>query len=147
MGTDWAPTALPPIVWINTGLLALSSVMVEAARRAALRGSPPAAAARWLGGAGLLGLLFLTGQIAAWTILARQGVFLASSPHAAFFYVLSGVHGAHVLGGLGALAWTRRRAVRSVHLPRGTRGLTYVAIYWHFVGAVWVYLLLLLSIL
>jgi len=140
MGSDWAPVRLPSLAWANTLVLALSSVAVEAARRGA-----PSAMARRLGVAGLLGLAFLAGQVGVWVLLARQGVFLPTSPHAAFFYILSGVHGAHVLGGLGALAWTGRRAARGVYRPGNMDGLTHTAIYWHFVGAVWIYLLVLLT--
>jgi cytochrome c oxidase subunit 3 len=76
----------------------------------------------------------------------EQGVFLPTSPHAAFFYMLSAIHGAHVLGGLGALAWTLRKALKGAYSAHQYRGLSHVAIYWHFVGAIWIYLLLLLRV-
>lgn len=143
-GGDWTPVPLPPIVWANTALLVASSVAVERARASARRGLP-GGPARWLGAAGLLGALFLAGQLAAWQMLTSRGVFLPTSPHAAFFYMLSAVHGAHVLGGLGALGWTRRRARRGFYTPARHAGLTHAAVYWHFVGGLWAYLLVLLS--
>jgi cytochrome c oxidase subunit 3 len=82
----------------------------------------------------------------AWKALIAQGVFLPSSPHAAFFYMLSAVHGAHVIGGLGALGWTLNRAFRGAYTATTHTGLTHAAIYWHFVGALWIYLLILLSV-
>ena len=91
-----------------------------------------------------VGVLFLVGQLAAWYTLVRQGVFLPSSPHASFFYMLSAVHGMHVIGGLGALAWTRGRAGRGAYTAGHHTGLQHTAIYWHFVGLIWVYLLVLL---
>lgn len=146
-GADWVRVPLPfVILWPNTALLALSSLAVEAARGSARRGAADRIA-RWLAIAGLLGVLFLTGQIVAWRMLAARGVFLPTSPHAAFFYMLSAVHGAHVLGGLGALGWTLRRAVRSAYTRAGHVGLTHAAIFWHFVGGLWVYLLIVLSTL
>ena len=103
--------------------------------------------ARWLTVAGLLGVAFLAGQVAAWRLLALRGVFLPSNPHAAFFYVLSAVHGAHLLGGLIALGVTLRRAAAGAYTAEHRAGLAHAAIYWHFVGGVWVFLLVVLSTL
>ncbi len=145
-GSDWTPVSLPPIIWLNTLLLIASSAAVElgraSVRRDALHGS-----ARWLAIASLLGVLFLAGQIVAWRMLAARGVFLPTNPHAAFFYMLSAVHGAHVIGGLTALVWTLRRALRGAYTRARHAGLTHAAIFWHFVGGVWVHLLVLLSTL
>ena len=145
-GTDWTPVALPPIVWVSTVILVVSSGAVELARAAVRRGDSRRCA-RWLAVAGLLGVAFLAGQVAAWRLLALSGVFLPSNPHAAFFYVLSAVHAAHLLGGLVALGWTLRWAARGAYTAEHHAGLTHAAIYWHFVGGVWVYLLIVLSTL
>jgi cytochrome c oxidase subunit 3 len=142
-GMDWDRVTLPPIVWLNTVALALSSILVERARAAIRRGAL-SATVRHLGAASLLGGLFLLGQLVAWYALVRQGVFLPTNPHAAFFYMLSAVHGAHVIGGLGALGWTRGRAARGAYTADRYTGLQHTAIYWHFVGLIWVYLLVLL---
>jgi cytochrome c oxidase subunit 3 len=145
-GTDWIPVTLPPVVWINSLLIAASSVAVELARRSMRRGAVHDVF-RTLAAAGALGALFLAGQVVAWRALAAQGVFLPSNPHAAFFYMLSAVHGLHVLGGLGALSHTLRRAVGGAYSPTSYEGLTHAAIFWHFVGGLWIYLLVLLSTL
>lgn len=145
-GSDWSPVALPGIVFYNTLLIVCSSVAVELSR-ARVRQGRSAGAPLWLGIAAALGALFLLGQIVAWQALAARGVFLPSNPHASFFYMLSAVHGAHVVGGLVALSWTLRRAVRSAYTSTDYAGMTHAAIYWHFVGAVWLYLLVLLSTL
>ncbi len=144
--TDWVSIALPWIVWINTLILVLSSGTVVGAVRAVRLGRM-AAAPWWLAAALALGTTFLVGQVVAWMNLTAQEVVLATGPYAAFFYLLSAVHGAHVVGGLAALAWTRRRAVRGAYGPERHGGLRHAAIYWHFVGGVWVYLLVLLSVL
>lgn len=145
-GTDWTPIALPAIVWPNTVLLLGSSIAVELARAGVRRGSGDRAAL-WLAIASALGVLFLAGQIAAWRMLAARGVLLPTGAHAAFFYMLSGIHAAHVLGGLGALVWTLRRTQRGVYTRASHRGIDHAAIYWHFVGGVWIYLLVLLTTL
>ena len=145
-GTDWIPITLPPVVWVNSLLIAASSVAVELARRA-IRRDARSDSFRPLATAGVLGALFLAGQVVAWRALAAQGVFLPSNPHAAFFYMLSAVHGLHVLGGLGALSHTLRRAIDGAYTSTNHAGLTHAAIYWHFVGGVWIYLLVLLSTL
>jgi cytochrome c oxidase subunit 3 len=144
-GADWTPVELPTIVWLNAVVIVASSVFVEYSKRS-LRHDDGAYAPVWLSMGSVLGLLFIAGQWVAWKALIAQGVFLPSSPHAAFFYMLSAVHGAHVIGGLGALGWTLNRAFRGAYTATTHTGLTHAAIYWHFVGALWIYLLILLSV-
>jgi cytochrome c oxidase subunit 3 len=145
-GTDWVRVALPPVVWANTAILVLSSVAVERARAMIRRDSVRRAGDR-LAAAALLGVLFLAGQIVAWRTLVAQGILLGSNPHAAFFYTLSAVHAAHVLGGLTALGWTWGRARAGAYRPDRHAGLTHAAIYWHLVGGVWLGVLAVLSVL
>jgi cytochrome c oxidase subunit 3 len=143
---DWTPVALPGLVWANLGVLAAASAMVERGRRSLRRGlAGPAASA--LGAGALLGLLFLAGQVATWSALADRGVLLPTNPHAAFFYTLSAVHGAHALGGVAALGWTWRRARRGAYAPGRDTGLLHAAVFWHYLGLVWLYLLVVLSTL
>jgi cytochrome c oxidase subunit 3 len=145
-GEDWIPVVWPPLVWINTGVLALSSAAVElardAARREASRDIP-----RWIAVAVALGLAFVAGQVALWHTLAQDGIVLSSGPHASFVYVLSGVHAVHVLGGIGALGWTYARARSGAYAASRDAGLAHTATYWHFVGVVWLWLFALLSAL
>lgn len=143
MGTDWLPVSLPGIVWLNTGVLVASSLALERGRALARRDAF-VGCARWLGVASMLGALFLVGQILAWLDLAARGVFLPTNPHAAFFYMLTGIHGVHVVGGLVVLGWTLSRAGRGAYTAARHSGLNHAAIYWHFVGGVWIYLLALL---
>ncbi|GMR13565.1 MAG: cytochrome c oxidase subunit 3 [Gemmatimonadota bacterium] len=145
-GSDWVRITLPSVVWINTVLLAGSTVAVEMAR-AAVRRDASSRSVRWLALGTVLGVLFLVGQVQAWVAWAAQGVFLPTSPHASFFYMLTAIHGAHVIGGLGAMLWTLRRSALGAYRSGAHLGLTHMAIFWHFMGAIWVYLLVLLSIL
>ncbi|MSR07787.1 MAG: hypothetical protein EXR93_12090 [Gemmatimonadetes bacterium] len=142
-GGDWTPVRLPRVVVFSTTCIVLSSIAVEVAR-AWLRRGMLADSVNWLAGSGLLGMLFLGGQVVAWRHLALRGVFLPSSPHAAFFYMLSATHAAHIVGGLGAIAWTLNRLRRGAYSPERHAGFTHAAVFWHFVGAVWLYLLILL---
>jgi cytochrome c oxidase subunit 3 len=90
----------------------------------------------------VLGLAFCFGQYAVWLQLRAQGLYLATNPISSFFYVLTAVHALHVIGGILALTFVigRLLAGRSP-LRRSFLGNT--AIYWHFMGVVWLYLFLL----
>jgi cytochrome c oxidase subunit 3 len=139
----WFPIDPPALLWANTAALLASSVTLELARRWQrawdLRGARLALVAT-----GGLGLLFVVGQVGAWRALARQGVFLATSPHSSFFYLLTGLHVVHLLGGLAWFAVVVAR-LRSPGAPGGAR-LGLFATYWHFLGGLWVYLFLLLFV-
>jgi cytochrome c oxidase subunit 3 len=142
---DWRPLPAPPVLWLNTAALVASSATLEAARRR-LRAWDARSAQALLGVTGLLGGLFLTGQVVAWRQLAARGIFLASNPHSSFFYLLTGVHGAHLLGGLAWFAVAFLSMRRLNYVPGGD-GLRLFATYWHFLDALWVYLLFLLFVL
>lgn len=144
-GADWVPVELPSIVWANAAVILVSSALIELSKTSLRRGDR-AFTPVWLACGAVLGLFFLAGQVVAWRALIDQGILLPSNPHAAFFYMLSAIHGAHVLGGLGALAWTLRRAMGGAYTSSAHTGLSHAAIYWHFVGITWVYLLILLSV-
>ncbi len=142
LGADWRSISLPPLLGFNTAVLLASSVTLEAARRRSLE---PAAGA-WLAATAALGALFLGGQYLAWRELAARGVYLATNPSSSFFYLLTGAHALHLLGGVAALftvalrvrlqrVWRRRRAA-----------IEATALYWHSMDALWIYVLLLLLV-
>ncbi len=141
---DWQGFTLPSILYFNTLLLIASSVTLEISRRriASFMGGKPTqvtAPARWLYVTLALGLLFVAGQYMAWVKLRSEGLFLATNPSSSFFYVLTAAHALHVLGGLGGLLNVAGKLHRSV-LRRSTLDAT--ARYWHFMGGLWIYLLL-----
>ena len=142
---DWVPLSPPRILWWNTAALLGSSLTLQAARKR-LRDWDLRALLPWVAATGTLGVLFLTGQIAAWRKLAAQGVFLASNPHSSFFYVLTGLHGVHLLGGLVWFTAVLVQVRRLAYTP-GEDGLRLFATYWHFLAGLWVYLLHLLFVL
>jgi cytochrome c oxidase subunit 3 len=88
-------------------------------------------------------LVFVTGQYVAWLQLRSEGLYLATNPNSSFFYVLTAVHAIHVLGGLGGLLLVIRRFGRTVPTLRKST-LDATSYYWHFMGILWVYLMLVL---
>lgn len=138
--SQWRAMAPPPFVWINTVILLASSLSLELARRAAAATELK----RWMTLTCLLGAAFLVGQLWIWGLLADQGIYLSGNPHSSFFYLLTGVHGVHLLGGVAALATLTARAWNSAAgIPAGA-SLNVTAIYWHFMDGLWIYLLVLL---
>ena len=135
----WAPVALPRTLWLSTAIILASSVTFEAARRAYRRGLH-AVAARLLVVTACLGAAFLASQLAAWRNLVQRGYYLAQNPYSSFFYMFTGLHAAHLIGGLIALF--------IVVLGRSTRRETVdtVAYYWHFLGALWIALFVILLV-
>ena len=101
---DWSALPEPDILWINTALLVLASLVYHRSRAAAIRGDL-GRLKLGLGFAGLLTFMFLAGQLMAWQQLHSSGYFLGSNPANAFFYLLTAVHGLHLLGGLWV--WAR----------------------------------------
>ena len=142
-GADWQRVPLPGILWINTIVLLSSSVTLEVARSAERRGQA-AALKGWLLITTLLGLAFLGGQLMGWRQLAARGVYLPTSPYSSFFYMLTAVHGAHLLGGILALGYALWRVWRARWTPAQPERVNGCATYWHFVDGVWVFLYLLM---
>jgi len=143
---DWQSFTLPSILYFNTLLLLASSVTLELSRRrvAVFMGglkSQVESPARWLYITLFLGLLFVAGQYIAWLQLRSEGLYLATNPSSSFFYLLTATHALHVLGGLGGLIYVIRKLSKSA-LRRNQ--LVATARYWHFMGILWLYLLLLL---
>jgi cytochrome c oxidase subunit 3 len=143
---DWQGFNLPSILYFNTLVLVVSSITLEIARRriAICMGGLKAqvkSPARWLYVTLFLGLFFVAGQYVAWLQLRAEGLYLATNPSSSFFYLLTAVHALHVLGGLGGLLYVIRKLKKST-LRRNQ--LVAAARYWHFMGFLWIYLLLLL---
>ena len=138
-GGDWQPMPEPPQVWINTGILIVSSVAWEAARRAAHK-ADLAQGRRMSVVGGALGVAFLVGQLLLWWQYQAGGYFMAANPANAFFYLLTTVHGLHLAGGLAALARVFRQLTAEGASARALRNIRLCAIYWHFLLLVWVLL-------
>ena len=146
-GAAWGAIAMPDALWLNTAVLLASSATLEMARRASRKPAGLRLARQWLNGTLILGLFFLVGQVLVWRLLVQHGIYVPTSPHSSFFYIFTGLHGAHLGGGLVLLLWGRWR-LGCVSAPVGTRygasPMGLCATYWHFMGALWIALLLVL---
>lgn len=132
---DWKPIALPPVLWLNTATLIAASVALEVARHRT------GTSRKGLVGLALaLGLLFAAGQIAAWLQLIDAGILVPTSPHASFLYILTGLHGLHVLGGAIFLTTVWATLLFSGDVRPAERRIGLCAHYWHFMGGLWVFL-------
>ena len=144
---DWTPLPMPRVLLVSTALILASSITLEVARRK-LKAGLSALYKRWLLVTVILGLAFLVAQLFAWRQLVRQGIYLASNPHSSFFYLLSGAHAVHLLGGLLGLTFLslrwRRQVTEQASLTKRKAATDAVTVYWHFMDALWIYLFLLL---
>lgn len=137
---DWKGVPAPDLLWVNTGVLALSSIAVEKARRDLRNGDRKRFNLAWTS-ATALGALFMGGQYLVWHDLRQAGVYLNSHPGGAFFYVGTMAHAAHLLGGWVAMAFLNFQALRWTLGPGKRTAVDVASIYWHFLGVLWVYLL------
>ncbi|MFZ0814980.1 MAG: cytochrome c oxidase subunit 3 [Candidatus Sulfotelmatobacter sp.] len=156
---DWGQVQLPWLLLaINTALLLISSLTMEAARRgitrsaalASLKSIPGISLGEeknfpWLGVTVLLGFGFLAGQWLAWGELKARGFFVDTNPNSSFVYLLTAAHAVHLAGGLIALVWASITSL--LHRPvEGRRIVVDVAAwYWHFMAVLWVYVFALLA--
>ena len=138
--SDWRSLNVPNILWLNTIILLASSVTLEFSRRRRARGDEDGFR-HWWEVTAILGLFFLTGQTFAWRQLAATGVYLATNPSSSFFYVFTGAHALHLLGGICGLITIMLR--NTTRLTRATT-VEVMAMYWHFMDGLWVFLFLLL---
>jgi cytochrome c oxidase subunit 3 len=141
--SSWKAIPLPGVLWLNTGLLVGSSAALAWAQRRLKQGST-LDLRRGLALAGAFGLAFLIGQLVAWRQLAQHGVYLASNPHSSYFYLLTGIHGLHLLGGLAALGVIFVQAWRGAYTPPASTAVNLTTMYWHFLAGLWIFLFVML---
>jgi len=142
---DWVSTPKPPILWVNTVVLLASSASLALAQRALRYGRRTAFNSYWTAGT-VLGLLFLGGQALAWGQLKHLGFYVATNPSSSFFYVLTAAHALHLLGAAAALVYVDVQAL-GLRLGPGKRTAADIcALFWHFLDALWLYLMVLLYV-
>jgi cytochrome c oxidase subunit 3 len=141
---DWRALPVPRLLWFNTGVLVLSSIALQWAQVAARRDDTDGAIIG-LCAAGALAVTFLVGQLLAWQQLRVAGYFLAANPANSFFYLITAVHGLHLMGGLVALGRTTAKVWRGAAMTQVRLSVELCAIYWHFLLLVWLVLLGLLT--
>ena len=133
---DWHAMPEPWLLWPNTLMLVFASVALHGASLSARRGRIDDLRFR-LWAAAAVSIAFLVGQALVWRELLALGYFAASNPANAFFYLLTALHGLHLLGGLGALAWTVTRLYGGTELGQLKRSIDLCAVYWHYLLVVW----------
>jgi cytochrome c oxidase subunit 3 len=138
--SDAMALALPWQLWLSSALLVAGSATLQHAGAAA-RSARPALTRRLLLAGGICALAFLAVQLWAWQVLLAAQVMPAGNPAGSFFYLLTAMHGLHVLGGLVGWAWTAGTAWRpAIALAEVAWRIALLARYWHFMLAVWVVL-------
>lgn len=141
---DWRPMPDPVLLWVNTGVLVACSVALQWAHFAAGRGQSAVLKSALIGG-GVLTLVFIAGQYTVWQQLNASGYYLDANPASAFFFVLTGLHVLHLLGGLVAWGRTLLRLLSGAGTEAVRLSVELCAVYWHFLLAVWIVLFALLN--
>ena len=141
---DWRTLPVPALLWFNTGVLVLSSLALQWAHMAARRDDIDGVIVGLCAG-GASAVTFLIGQLLAWRQLSGAGYFLASNPANSFFYLITAVHGLHLMGGLVALGRTTAKVMRGAEASQIRLSVDLCTIYWHFLLVVWLVLLGLLT--
>lgn len=149
--SDWraltnplAPLAHPWMLWVNTASLALGSVCLQGAKLALERGRRTDASLAFLLG-GAFALAFLAGQLWVWQQFSAWGYGVAGNPANSFFFLLTGLHGIHLAGGLVAWLLVARRLLGTGSVERLRAGMGLCAFYWHYLLGLWLVLFALLT--
>lgn len=142
LSDDWASMSKPPILFVNSAALLLSSLALDLSRRA-LKAGNRGRFNLWWTAATALGIFFLAGQALAWTQLKNAGVYVATNPSSSFFYVLTAAHAFHLLGGVAALVYVDVQAWRLRLGPAKRTAIDVTAIFWHFLDGLWLFLMVL----
>ena len=142
--SDWQALPIPRLLWVNTGVLVLSSVALHVGVVAVRKDQIDTARLALVTG-GLTALAFLVGQLIAWRELSESGYPLRTNPANSFFYLLTAMHGLHIIGGLIALGRTTAKAWSIVPRERLELSIELCAMYWHFLLFIWLGVLVLIS--
>lgn len=136
---DWRPVPKPALLWINSGVLMLSSASLQWARGAADRSDRSGMRAGLLTAAGAA-LVFLIGQVFAWRQLTATGYGLTANPASSFFYLITALHGIHLIGGLVALGTVTVKGWRDIDPGQLRLSLDLCSMYWDFLLLMWLVL-------
>ncbi len=134
---DWRPLAEPDLLWLNTGVLVLASFAFQLTRGAANRGQRLTAKVGLVVG-GACTRLFLLGQLVAWRQLNAGGFFMTENPANSFFYLLTALHGLHLLGGMWVWGRTTLRLFSGADARSVRLSVELCTVYWHYLLLVWI---------
>jgi len=133
---DWEPLSEPSQLWLNTGLLAISSVLFQWARTIVSSGGQKNLTMAFIGG-GVFAILFIAGQMITWQGLQASGYYVASNPANSFFYLMTGLHAVHLLGGLWVWSKSSIRMIAGGKPEDLRLSIELCTLYWHFLLIVW----------
>lgn len=136
VAAKWRPLPETWLMWLNVGSLVLCSVAFQWARVSARREEVDGVKGGLAAG-GALTLVFLLGQLLAWQQLNASNFYTGTSPANSFFFLITGLHGLHLVGGLVAWAVASLKVWRGVPLPKVRMIVELCTIYWHFLLVVW----------
>jgi cytochrome c oxidase subunit 3 len=148
---DWFSIVLPQVFWVSTAVIVFSSITMNLALYNFKR-DKTTAGILFLGTTLVLGLTFAWCQFSGWGELTRNGIYLVQAKgqtsliSGSFIYLLSGLHLAHVAGGILALIFTFVKGLMGRYSSTNVHGLRIASIYWHFLDALWIYLFVFLTI-
>jgi len=143
-GEVWQPFTDPTQLWLNTGVLLLAGIGIHWAFISAKQNNLNGAIIGLSFGM-LTSLLFLIGQLYVWNHLISLGYFVTSNPANSFFYLLTCIHGLHLIGGIFGLIKITVKFVNHHSLEKLSTGLGLCKTYWHFLFLVWLLLFGLLT--
>lgn len=141
-GGSWPPPGIPPLpagLWANTIILLLSSITMAWAHRSINRGDGRGLSLGLLVTT-LLGVAFLVRQVIVWRELRAIGIDLGAGVYGSVFYIFTGVHAAHIIGGLVFLSFILAQSWRGHYSESKHTGVELCGLYWHFMDALWIYL-------
>ena len=141
---DWQPLSEPGQLWFNTGLLVLSSVLFQWARNIVNSESSKHLTATFIGG-GFFAIFFITGQLVIWSNLQDAGYYMTANPANAFYYLMTGVHAVHLLGGLWVWSKSSIKLLSGSEAKNLKLSVELCTLYWHFLLIVWIVLFAILS--
>lgn len=138
---NWLEFNIPQQFYISTIVILLSSLAAHFAYKSFVNGNAQMYRSLLIV-ALVLGIAFLVFQVIGWYALSDKGVYLNGNPSGSFFYLISGVHAAHVIGGIAALFVGVMQSFTQSYFVNEKRKLRFQLMntYWHFVDILWIYL-------
>ncbi len=142
---DWKYMQVPKVLRLNSLILIISSVTFELAKKAYKKLQIR------LGGILIFstlmcGIIFILGQFLIWQKLHKNGIHVSTNPHSSFFYILTGFHILHFLGGIAWLSIIFIKGIKKPFLLSNSNSITNCSTYWHYFTCLWVYLMYLLFV-
>ncbi|NKB34695.1 MAG: cytochrome-c oxidase [Pseudomonadales bacterium] len=141
---DWQPLSEPAQLWFNTGLLVISSVLFQWARNIVNTDDHKNVKIAFITG-GFFAIFFIAGQLLTWSNLQEAGYFMTSNPANAFYYLMTGLHAVHLLGGLWVWSKSSIRLLSGRDSNDVKLSIELCTLYWHFLLVIWLVLFALLS--